>query len=147
VKAGDQLVYDWPLDHFEHGQYHLQAHGPNGFLREFRGNAQDTKLEIRCEYQLLDKKNGLGQVMIKIKNLAQNGLKVVLVDHAYKNPVQAQNLTASKSIELVMNTQDSYGWYDFSLRVEGAEAFERRFAGRVEFGKPSKSDPSMGGLL
>lgn len=147
VKAGDRLTYEWPLDHFQGGQYHLQAHGPNGFLREFKGNAQDPKLEVRCEYQISNKKKGLGQVLIKIKNLAQNGVKVSLVDHAYKSPNQEQALAASKTIQLTMNTQQSHGWYDFSLKVEGKESFERRFAGRVEFGKPSKSDPFMGGLL
>src|SRR5690606_37198406 len=43
VKAGDKVAYDWPLEHFENGLYHLQVLGPNGFLREFKGNAQDPK--------------------------------------------------------------------------------------------------------
>src|SRR5690606_3569761 len=72
VKAEDKLRYDWPLNHFENGQYHLQAHGPNGFLREFRGNDQDPELEIHCVYQLLDKQ--AGQVVVKVKNLGKKPL-------------------------------------------------------------------------
>ena len=35
---------------------------------------------------------------------------------------------------------DSGRWYDFTVKGDG---FERRFAGRVETGKPSVSDPAM----
>src|SRR5690606_32812653 len=63
VKAGDKVRYEWPLAHFEHKHYHLQVHGPNGFMREFEGNAEDPPLEIRTEYQLLDKQKGEGQLV------------------------------------------------------------------------------------
>src|SRR5262249_27187694 len=39
----------------------------------------------------------------------------------------------------------SANWYDFTVRVVGLDAFSRRFAGRVETGKHSLSDPEMGG--
>jgi hypothetical protein len=39
----------------------------------------------------------------------------------------------------------SGNWYDFTVRVIGQEAFARRFAGRVETGRHSLSDPAMGG--
>lgn len=145
VKAGDKLRYDWPLNHFENGQYHLQAHGPNGFLREFRGNGQDPELEIQCGYQLLDKQ--AGQVVVKVKNLGKKPLELRLEDQAYKNPTVTKSLGAGKTLSLGMDTRNSYGWYDCSLVVEGHRHFGRRFAGRVEFGQHSKSDPLMGGVV
>jgi phospholipase C len=36
-------------------------------------------------------------------------------------------------------------WYDFSVKVKGQADFSRRFAGRVETGAPSVSDPAMAG--
>ena len=45
---------------------------------------------------------------------------------------------------LTVNAGGSYGWYDFSVQIDGIKNFERRFSGRVETGKPSKSDPYMG---
>jgi len=145
VKAGDKLRYDWPLNHFENGQYHLQAHGPNGFLREFRGNGQDPELEIQCGYQLLDKQ--AGQVVVKVKNLGKKPLELRLEDQAYRNPTVTKSLGAGKTLSLGMDTRNSYGWYDCSLVVEGHRHFGRRFAGRVEFGQHSKSDPLMGGVV
>jgi phospholipase C len=39
-----------------------------------------------------------------------------------------------------------FGWYDFSVFIEGNTVFEKRYAGHVETGKESKSDPLMAGL-
>jgi phospholipase C len=40
--------------------------------------------------------------------------------------------------------KDSHGWYDFSVSVTGADTYLRRYAGRVETGEDSVSDPYMG---
>ncbi|MEZ4903534.1 MAG: hypothetical protein R2822_18105 [Spirosomataceae bacterium] len=45
---------------------------------------------------------------------------------------------------VILDLTTSFGWYDFSVKVAGFEAFEQRFAGRVETGKASFSDPLMG---
>ena len=39
------------------------------------------------------------------------------------------------------------GWYDLALTVEGDTQFEYRFAGHLENGEDSSSDPLMGGLV
>ena len=39
----------------------------------------------------------------------------------------------------------SGGWYDFSVRVNGQADWSRRFAGRMETGADSTSDPAMYG--
>ena len=50
VSAGDRVTDSWELDGFEQGIYHLRVCGPNGFLREFAGSADDPRVEIQCEY-------------------------------------------------------------------------------------------------
>jgi len=37
-----------------------------------------------------------------------------------------------------------FGWYDVSIRIKGNKEYEQRFAGRIETGKPTQSDPAMG---
>ncbi|MCK7556018.1 DUF756 domain-containing protein [Chitinophaga sedimenti] len=37
----------------------------------------------------------------------------------------------------------SSGWYDFTVRIKGAQTFEQRFAGHVENGLESRTDPQM----
>jgi phospholipase C len=39
------------------------------------------------------------------------------------------------------------GWYDLTVTVEGHSQFEHRYAGHLENGEDSISDPGMGGLL
>jgi phospholipase C len=34
-------------------------------------------------------------------------------------------------------------WYDLSVFVDGGQAFERRYAGRVETGEWGSSDPAL----
>jgi phospholipase C len=45
-----------------------------------------------------------------------------------------------------LDTEKSFGWYDYALRIKGNELFERRLAGRIETGLPSKTDPQIGNL-
>jgi phospholipase C len=46
--------------------------------------------------------------------------------------------------EIVLDLSKSYNWYDTSIKVNGKNTFEKRFAGRAETGEPGKSDPFMG---
>jgi phospholipase C len=147
VKKGDSLDFEWPLDNFENENYHLRVYGPNGFFREFKGSVLDPEVNISCGYQ---KKRGFiksmtGNVEIKVSNnSSQKDVVVVLEDHAYGNLGQKIKIKKGAFETLLVNSAKSYGWYDFSLKIPGIPNFEQRYAGRVETGKPSKSDPFMG---
>lgn len=41
---------------------------------------------------------------------------------------------------------DSGNWYDFVVTCEASPSFARRFAGRMETGEDTVSDPEMGGV-
>jgi phospholipase C len=47
----------------------------------------------------------------------------------------------------VIDTAKTFGWYDFTVKQKGNAIFERRYAGRVETGKPTKTDPFMGRVV
>src|SRR6185503_14926654 len=51
VAAGEEVTDKWQLSEFENGNYHLCVYGPNGFLREFKGNSNDPTIELVCEYE------------------------------------------------------------------------------------------------
>ena len=50
VAAGKQVTDTWDMEGFENGNYHLCICGPNGFLRELAGSAQDPPIDVSCEY-------------------------------------------------------------------------------------------------
>jgi phospholipase C len=47
--------------------------------------------------------------------------------------------------EEFLSLRNSANWYDFTVRVVELEGDSRRFAGRMETGKHSLSDPETGG--
>lgn len=147
VSAGDILKDEWPLDHFEAENYHLRVYGPNGFYREFSGNADDPEVEITCGYEEKGRfiKKLSGNVALRIVNRSDRDIRVAVTDRAYKNPEYAGRIKADSRETIVVPTGKSYGWYDFSVKIEGVPIFARRYAGRVETGKHSRTDPFMGG--
>ena len=46
VAPGDSVTDSWPLQNFADSAYHLRVHGPNGYYREFRGDASDPRFDI-----------------------------------------------------------------------------------------------------
>lgn len=46
--------------------------------------------------------------------------------------------------EMVLDLKNSFNWYDVSLKIKDNIHFEKRYAGRIETGDHSKSDPFMG---
>lgn len=91
-----------------------------------------------------------GNLAVQIRNLnSASHYSIEIRDNAYQNKPVKKLLKAGRSMQrhgdhIVLNLEKSYGWYDFSLRVEGFDHFEKRYAGRVETGKDSFSDPAMG---
>ena len=147
VRAGDSLTEEWPVDAFKNREYHLRIYGPNGFFREFAGNAMDPGLVIECEYQRsrLLKNKLTGNIELNIKNLDNgNGYTLEITDHAYKNKALTKKIAPFSEEIVVLNLTKSFGWYDFSVGIQGNPAFTKRYAGRVETGKESISDPFMG---
>jgi phospholipase C len=146
AKAGDSLTDEWPLNEFENDGYHLRVYGPTGFFREFKGNANDPALDIACEYQpsLTDSKKLTGNIALTLHNLSNGQHTIEITDHAYKTNNHKLLLKGESRSNLALNLANSHGWYDFSVKVSGAAGFEKRYAGRVETGKSSFSDPQMG---
>lgn len=151
VTAGDRLMDSWPIDSFENGRYHLRTYGPNGFFREFTGKTDDPLLEITCEYERspVSGKKLTGNIALKIVNLNFGpAYTLEIKDHAYKKDLIRKTLpkrgSGKNEITVILDQSKSFGWYDFSIRIAGFDDFEKRYAGRVETGRNSFSDPAMG---
>lgn len=150
VRAGDQLKGEWALQDFEQKNYHLRIYGPNGFFRAFKGDKNDPPVNIQLQYE--QGKNNVnqltGNVVLHIINSAQQDVIVAVEDKAYGKEMRKILVpkTAYRKME-VFHLADSFHWYDLAVKVKGYHAFEKRFAGRVETGKHSYTDPLMGKLV
>ena len=150
VAAGDHLEDSWSIADFPGGLYHLQVYGPHGFFREFIGETSDPSLEIRLDYtQIGAADRGLnGNVELRMVNRDEHrDFTIEIADRSYKTGTQKKPVSAADSAAVVIDTQRNYHWYDFELKIAEIPNFQRRFAGRVETGQWSFSDPAMGGIV
>lgn len=140
VRAGESLDFSWKLSDFENGIYALTAYGPNGFMRGFKG--KDEALQVKSTYELGKDKKPTGNLLIELKNEGKEALNIMAKDNAYSTWNKHVTLKAGKSLIWKIETGPQSGWYDISLNVMDG-IFERHFAGRVETGHHSKTDPQL----
>ncbi len=144
VKAGDQLEYRWPLNRFEQGRYHLRMHAPNGFFRCMKGDQNDPlQITLRPELNRLSKQP-TGKLQVELSNLSTNSLKVKMSDLSYQRGTQTIELKAGQQTQLLIDLEASHHWYDYDFVVEGFAHFYQQFAGHLDTGRESFTDPLMG---
>lgn len=145
VKAGDTMQEAYTSQVFKDGKYQLHVHAPNGFYREFYGDATAPVLVSRCVYER--GLNGLtGNVEARLKNVSTAPVKVAVTDNSYKTGVVTREIQPGQQVSVALDLKKQHGWYDFTVKAEGSNAHVR-YAGRVETGKDSFTDPLMGGVL
>ncbi len=152
VAAGALLEDSFDLQDLNGGPYEFRLYGPNGFFRHFRGNAKDRVLPISVEYDRMaaDRKKLTGHISVVIDSGAAEPGIINITDNAYRGQPHTVQLVANaknKIISLPLDLTKSHGWYDFTVRLAGNAVFEKRYAGHVETGRPSFTDPLMGGMV
>jgi len=152
LEAGKTLSDVWQPTAADVGRYDLWVYGPNGYLRTFSGTlpmattsgkatvAQRYLPEVQICYGPCD-----GTLYLKVHNTGSLAGSVSVVSNAYRSDGPwLLKLAPGGTQSLAWGLADSGCWYDFTVAAEG---FERRFAGRMETGKASVSDPEMGQTL
>ena len=146
ASAGDALKDNWPLADFENNLYHLNVYGPNGFFREFKGTKDNPVLEITCDYEhaKMNAKRLTGNIVLRVKNNSSTQQHIQITDNAYKTPLQTKTLMPAVATDIMINLDKSRHWYDITIKIKGHDLFEASYAGHVETGEHTTSDPAMG---
>jgi phospholipase C len=148
VKTGDLLKDQWNIKDFENGIYLLRVYGPNGFFREFKGSEKDHPLEISCGYDISGTTSKtLCSLHLKLKNAGSTAVTIEVKDNAYRMQPVTKTLRPSgntKGEDLIIDLSGSHNWYDISIRIKGNAEFLYRYAGHIETGRDSRTDPFMG---
>jgi phospholipase C len=137
VEPGKQLTDKWTIP----DAYDLAVHGPNGFLRRFKGSAFGPRRAI-IDIGAWD-------------DAVRNGIELMLVNRsAFTVRLSVINKYTGKSLSWTLkphervgrkwSLQRQFGWYDFVFNVDEDPDFYYQFAGHVETGKDSISDPAFG---
>ena len=142
VKRGDQLSDQF--DSFE-GLLDVKVHGPNGFYRSFKGRS--IPVEVMVSYPKNRSKKPLGDVDVTLKNISGQDLEIIFEDISYFNGRQTIKLKKGRTRTISVDLKKSSNWYDFRLTTPVFPEFEWHYAGHVETGKESVTDPKMGGII
>jgi len=148
VAAGDALADEWKLSDFADQHYHLRVYGPNGFYREFTGDKQNPTIKITSTYERSRLTSKLtGNLLVSIANTGTQPVTVAINDNSYQTGSKKVTIAAGAQASQAFNLAETFNWYDLSVKVNGYDHFEERFAGRVETGAITKTDPLMGGVV
>jgi phospholipase C len=144
VEPGKQLSDHWAAA--ASGAYDLWVLGPNGFHRHVTGNARhavgaehaNPDVQVRCD-------SVSGDLELKLTNNGGAPCSFTLAPNQYMTGSASTTVVARSEHVIRLPLRASGYWYDFSVTVRGQAGFSRRFAGRLETGQPSFSDPAMFG--
>jgi phospholipase C len=138
VESGKELRDAWRTGDDARGNYDLWVYGPNGYLRTFKGNVPaDAGIELEISYE-----PSSAVLHAKVSNRGIAPARVTIVSNAYRDDGPwTMDVAANSTGRRQWALAGSGNWYDFTLSANG---FERRFAGRLETGQSSISDPAMG---
>lgn len=138
VEAGKQLN-DSPWSGDANGNYNLWVYGPNGFVRQFTGNTgTGAPVELQVCYDVAN-----GAVYATVNNSGTQPVQVTLATNTYTSVYAGPwmlTVPAGGNAEQNWTLAGSGNWYDFTL---SAPNLTRRFAGRVETGAATITDPAM----
>jgi phospholipase C len=138
IAPGASLADSW-----EAGPYDLWILGPGGFHRHLAGPAPGED-PIAVAHRRGE------ELTLTVFNPGLAARAVAVTANAYGKAFASWNVTVppGRTVSHAWPTRASGGWYDLSATTAGAGAgpWLRRFAGRLETGRPSISDPAMGGL-
>ncbi|MEV6840470.1 phosphocholine-specific phospholipase C [Streptomyces sp. NPDC051133] len=134
TEAGKSLSDTWNSA-YSGGSYDLSVHGPNGFLRVFKGRNKAAGPEVTARQagdhlELTCTNKGSGTVKLKVAN-GYGGRSLTVSVRPGATVKQSFDLTASRR------------WYDLTVTCDADPAFLRGFAGHVENGLPGVSDPAI----
>ncbi|MDE1177454.1 MAG: phospholipase C, phosphocholine-specific [Edaphobacter sp.] len=147
IEAGKELMVS-PWNAQSEGDYDLAVHGPNGFYRRFKGNSEEKEsLEVITTYE----PERLA-IMIEIHNQSPQSKKVTIThDEAYRLSsgqlqVQTISLRPGTKAQHRISVAGSDRWYGLTLRSQGDGETVWQYAGHLENGRASKTDPAIGAM-
>lgn len=141
VERGRHLIGTYDLG-ADAGRYDLWVLGPAGFHRHVTGRAGEHPAdpEVAVKYHH-------GNLVIELRNQGAAPCSFVIIANAYFHGDRDTVLVRpGRERQIHRPLRRSARWYDFTVEVVGLPGYRRRFAGHIETGRDSLSDPAIGGI-
>ncbi|MFH9859293.1 phosphocholine-specific phospholipase C [Streptomyces sp. NPDC017202] len=134
TEAGKKISDTWDPA-YSGGSHDLTVHGPNGFLRVFKGPGRTAGPEVVARHvgddvELTFTNRGSGTVELKVAD-------------GYRGRTTTVRVRVGAVLKRTVDLSASRRWYDLTVTSAADPSFRRRFAGHVENGRPGVSDPAI----
>lgn len=141
IGAGHRhIAEDWAAD----GAHDLTVRGPNGFWRRLSGTGLTTVDVTLVQLPA----RGVAELVLRNRGTAPAVARIAM-DPRY--PVAAarsrtHRLAPGETLRDIWLLAASDHWYDLDVTLAGDTGFRRRFAGKIETGRPGRTDPGIGAM-
>ena len=132
VASKSELVDDWICG--PEGEHDLYVIGPAGFLRHFVGHRGHVSVTV-------DKAGRQLRLTCTIAETRQ--LKLIATDMVYGGQTMELVVPSGGPAVIEWPIERNDHWYDLKLTAPELPGFWRRYAGHVETGRASLSDPAL----
>ncbi|QES89820.1 phosphocholine-specific phospholipase C [Rhizosphaericola mali] len=145
LSKGTKLDYKLWLHNFIDAQFDINIQGPNGFYRHFNGNNKIQGLDISLIYETKKgiKTTNTGNLYLIILNQTSQAHNFLLEDLSYGKGNKEISVIGNQTLKLKVNLA-SHHWYDIKITLNNIKDAFWHYAGHVEDGNISISDPLMG---
>ncbi|MDO9235058.1 MAG: phospholipase C, phosphocholine-specific [Aquabacterium sp.] len=128
------------------GIYDVWVLGPNGFHRHVKGNSWTVATTQTMPEVRVSEDPARGELVLTLKNGGLLPCTFQVRRNRYDEATVGEFKVGGRSQKVLRFDLQAWGnWYDYSVRVRGQADYLRRFAGRMEDGQPSITDPAMHG--
>jgi phospholipase C len=141
VNVGTQLADTWAVAAEVGGNsatYDITVTAPGGFLRRFAGSNAGASQEVAACYEVVH-----GDIYLTFFNAGRTISRFTVTDNSYGQAPQTFEVPPGGRLRRGLSLEGSHSWYDLVVTNDIDPAFIRRFAGHVETGQPSISDPTL----
>jgi phospholipase C len=122
--------------------YELSIYGPNGFFRVYQGGSGGASVNFQSSIVYNVAQAG---VTLRSQNLGTESAPL-RVQNLYDGEVTTQLVRAGKAFQQFWSFKKVYGWYNLVLSVDYDPNFQQQFAGHLETGQASRTDPAIGAV-
>ena len=138
---GRGVTYRAPIKNCERevGRYATSVYGPNGFFRLFKGNTTSIQPTIQVNYDI----NINCMISLKISNPGGSSCEILVADR-YGCAAERSSyiIQAGATLDVSWMLGNSNNWYDLTVTLRNDDSFMHRYAGHIENGLPSTSEPA-----
>jgi phospholipase C len=135
VDAGRTLSDTWAMPSDPDAHYDFAVHGPGGFYHRLSGTIKGLGPRATA------RNNSDGTVTVTVINTTGHTVTYTVNDAYGSITGSKHTIDTGYEVILRIDTSGAHHWYDISVTCDTDPGFVRRFAGHVETGQASTSDP------